>query len=166
MRERLGSVILNPLLLFNSLLFSRHVVIIVIVINKTEVIVCCLQCHLWSVLMLFIYIDQYPQLSATISVPLYKQLSTAVNSRKPLKVHFCQAQPKPQPANPQLGAEIALFSQLWGTTIHQHQHPTPGIVVLPVWGLLIKTAGTCSWLVNNLFTTCLWPAYNLFTSFS
>ena len=31
---------------------------------------------------------------------------------------FCQAQPKPQPANPQLGSEIALFSQLWGTTIH------------------------------------------------
>ena len=30
---------------------------------------------------------------------------------------YCQAQPKPQPANPQLGAEIALFSQLWGTTI-------------------------------------------------
>ena len=39
--------------------------------------------------------------------------------------YFCQAEPKPQPANPQLGAELALFSQLWGTyTIH----PTPGIV--------------------------------------
>ena len=34
---------------------------------------------------------------------------------------YCQAQPKPQPANPQLGAELALFSQLWGTytnTLH------------------------------------------------
>ena len=43
-----------------------------------------------------------------------------------INTKFCQAQPKPQPANPQLGAEIAFFSQLWGTytsTIHQHQHP-------------------------------------------
>ena len=42
--------------------------------------------------------------------------------------HFrnCQAQPMPQPANPPLGAEIALFSQLWGTytnTLHQHHTP-------------------------------------------
>ena len=34
------------------------------------------------------------------------------------KWYYCQAQPKSQPANPQLGAEIALFSQLWGTTLH------------------------------------------------
>ena len=45
---------------------------------------------------------------------------------------YCQAQPKPQPANPQLGAEIALFSKLWGTyTLYQHH--TPGIVVLPYY---------------------------------
>ena len=34
------------------------------------------------------------------------------------KQNYCQAHPQPQPANPQLGAEIALLSQLWGTTLH------------------------------------------------
>ena len=34
---------------------------------------------------------------------------------------YCQAQPKPA-SQSQLGAEIALLSQLWGTTIH---HTTP-----------------------------------------
>ena len=38
-------------------------------------------------------------------------------------VSYCQAQPKPQPANPQLGAEIALFSQLWETTLHPTRSP-------------------------------------------
>ena len=32
-------------------------------------------------------------------------------------------QAHPKPANPQLAAEIALFSQLWGTTIHDTIHP-------------------------------------------
>ena len=31
---------------------------------------------------------------------------------------FCAKLSPSQPANPQLGAEIALVSQLWGTTIH------------------------------------------------
>ena len=35
----------------------------------------------------------------------------------PTKLPNCQAQPKPQ-----LGAEIALLSQLWGTPL---RHPTP-----------------------------------------
>ena len=58
--------------------------------------------------------------------------------------YFCQAQPKPQLANPQLGAEIALFSQLWGTTIHHTPYTQPGIVVLPVSSLIIPTVGTRS----------------------
>ena len=65
------------------------------------------------------------------------------------KKYHCQAQHKPRPANPQLGAEIA--SQLWGTTIHPtpyNLHPltpfTPGIVVLPVSSLIITTVGTGS----------------------
>ena len=53
---------------------------------------------------------------------------------------FCQA----QPANPQLGAEIALFSQLWGTTMIHTPYTQPGIVVLPVSSLIITTVGTCS----------------------
>ena len=79
---------------------------------------------------------------------------------------YCQAQPKPQPANPQLGAEIALFSQLWGTTIHHTPYTQPGIVVLPVSSLIIPTVGTHSWLVDNLITTCLWLAYDLTMTFS
>ena len=83
---------------------------------------------------------------------------------KPLLPSSAQAQ-----AQAQLGAEIALFSQLWGTTIHPTPytiHPTPGIVDLPVSSLSITTVGTCSWLINNFFTTCLWLAYNLFTTSS
>ena len=34
-----------------------------------------------------------------------------------------------QPANPQLGAEIALLSQLWGTTLIDALHHTLEIVV-------------------------------------
>ena len=34
-------------------------------------------------------------------------------------------------AQAQLGAEIALFSQLWGTTLHHTPYTQPGIVVLP-----------------------------------
>ena len=41
------------------------------------------------------------------------------NMGLPELFHFCQAQPKPKP-NPQLGAEIALISQLSWTT-----HPPP-----------------------------------------
>ena len=40
--------------------------------------------------------------------------------------------PRSAQAQAQLGAEIALFSQLWGTYTNTntiHQHPTPGIVV-------------------------------------
>ena len=31
---------------------------------------------------------------------------------------------------------------------------------------IITTVGTCSWLINNLFTTYLWLAYHLFMTFS
>ena len=56
--------------------------------------------------------------------PAFKPLSAYLKQDsgqcEPLNTSFlsCQAQPKPQPASPQLGAEIALFSQLWGTTLH------------------------------------------------
>ena len=84
------------------------------------------------------------------------------------QVIYCQAQPKPQPANPQLGAEVALLSQLWGTTL---RHTQPGIVVLPVSSLIITTVGNCSLQVKNLlvhylFTTCSHFVCDLFMSCS
>ena len=103
--------------------------------------------------------------------------------------YFCQAQPKPKP-NPQLGAEIALFSQLWGTTLRHHtpydtihpttpytlRHHTPGIVVLPVFvhavffitcSVLVQYFfSTCSQLVHTLFLTCSWLVHDLFTNCS
>ena len=65
--------------------------------------------------------------------------------------HFCQAQPKPKP-NPQLGAEIALISQLSWTTNHPPTHHPPRIVVLS-FSSYPHLFITCSWLVYNLFTS-------------
>ena len=79
--------------------------------------------------------------------------------------HFCQAQPKPKP-NPQLGAEIALISQLSWTT-----HHPPRIVVFRSFRAsassqlvcsLFMTSLDLSWLLLDLFMTCLQLVHNLF----
>ena len=90
-------------------------------------------------------------------------VNCAVSVKMRSHQQFCQAQPKPQPANTQLGG--ALLSQLWRTTIHPAtpynlRHHTPGIVALPVSSLIITTVGTCSLLVNNLLVHYLFISYS------
>ena len=85
----------------------------------------------------------------------------------------CQAQPQPQL---QLSwAEIALLSQLWGTT-HPPAHPTPGIVVFKLQQkqIVSREFKICSSqlvhelfkLVENFFMTCSQRFQNILTTCS
>ena len=55
---------------------------------------------------------------------------------------YCQAQPKPKLSPIQLSwAEIALFSQLWGTAIHHTPYTTPYTIHLAP-GIVVSAIAT------------------------
>ena len=84
-----------------------------------------------------------------------------------LAPHYCQAQPKPASQSPAGGRDSLIITSVGNhpTTPYTLRHPTPGIVVLPVFvhavffitcSVLVQYFfSTCSQLVHTLFLTCL-----------
>ena len=58
------------------------------------------------------------------SLKIHKSVGDAVDCQQHKWTAIAKLSPS-KLANPQLGAEIALLSQLWGTTIHHTDHTVP-----------------------------------------